>query len=77
MPVRQRGARGGSKRDAGAAGDRFVAGWKPNINLPSLGDTFLILTMGPDQNMVTKRPYNWSPGLILVDFCTIFRARPI
>lgn len=32
MPVRRRGARGGSKRDSGAAGDRSVAGLKPNIN---------------------------------------------
>jgi hypothetical protein len=27
--------------------------------------------------MVTKRPLNWSPGLILGAFCTIFRARPV
>ncbi len=25
---------------------------------------------------VTKAPYNWSPGLILGAFCTIFRAGP-
>ena len=33
--------------------------------------------VGPDQKMVTKRPSNWSPGLILNAFCTIFRARPV
>ena len=33
--------------------------------------------MGPDQKVGTKEPYNWSPGLILGDFCTIFRARPV
>ena len=33
--------------------------------------------VGADQNMVTKRPQNWSPGLILGAFCTIFRARPV
>ncbi len=27
--------------------------------------------------MVTKRPSNWSPGLILGAFCTIYRARPV
>jgi hypothetical protein len=26
---------------------------------------------------VTKRPYNWSPGLIVVVFLTVFRARPV
>ncbi len=38
---------------------------------------FQFLVVGPDQNMVTKRHYNWSPGLILDVFCTIFRARPV
>ena len=33
--------------------------------------------VGPDQKMVTERPYNWSPGLILGAFCIIFRARPV
>ena len=33
--------------------------------------------MGPDQKVGTKEPYNWSPGLILGAFCTIFRARPV
>ena len=33
--------------------------------------------MWPDQEMVTKLPWNWSPGLILGAFCTIFRARPV
>ncbi len=33
--------------------------------------------VGPDQQMVTKRPSNWSPGPILGAFCTIFRARPV
>jgi hypothetical protein len=27
--------------------------------------------------MVTKRPYNWSPGLMLGASCTIFRNRPV
>jgi hypothetical protein len=27
--------------------------------------------------MVTKRPYNWSPGLILGACCPIFRSRPV
>ncbi len=27
--------------------------------------------------MVTKRPYNWSPGLILDAFCITFPARPV
>ena len=27
-----------------------------------------------DQEMATKWPYNWSPGIILGAFCTIFRA---
>ncbi len=40
-------------------------------------DTFLILTLGPDQKSVMKRPYNWSPGLILGAFCTLFRAGPV
>jgi hypothetical protein len=26
---------------------------------------------------VTKRHYNWSPGLVLGTFCTIFRAGPV
>jgi hypothetical protein len=38
---------------------------------------FKFVIVGPDQKMVTKRPYNWSPGLILGAFCTIFRARPV
>ncbi len=38
---------------------------------------FQFLIVGPDQEMATKRPYNWSPGLILGAFCTIFRARPV
>ncbi len=33
--------------------------------------------VGPDQQMVTERPSNWSPGLIWGAFCTIFRARPV
>ncbi len=33
--------------------------------------------VGPDQNMVTKRPQSWPPELILGAFCTIFRARPV
>ena len=37
----------------------------------------LFLSMGPDQQMVSKRPWNWSPGLMLGAFCTIFRARPV
>ena len=27
--------------------------------------------------MVTKLPWNWSPGLIVDAFCTIFQARPV
>ncbi len=38
---------------------------------------FKFLFLGPDQKMVTKRPENWPPGLILGAFCTIFRARPV
>ncbi len=30
--------------------------------------------VGPDRETVTKRPYNWSSGLILDAFCTTFRA---
>ncbi len=33
--------------------------------------------VGPDHKMVTKRPQNLSPGLILGALCTIFRARPV
>ena len=29
------------------------------------------------KKIVTKRHCNWSPGLILGAFCTIFRARPV
>ena len=29
---------------------------------------------GLGQEMATRWPYNWSPGLILGAFCTIFRA---
>ena len=38
---------------------------------------FEFVTVDVDQNMVTKRPYNWSPGLSLNVFCTISRARPV
>ncbi len=38
---------------------------------------FKLISAGPDQNIVTKRLYNWSPGLILGEFCIIFRARPV
>ncbi len=34
------------------------------------------LSVGPDQKMVTKWCSNWSPGLLLGAFSTIFRARP-
>ncbi len=46
-------------------------------HLPSLSDTFYFFIVGPDQKMVTKRPSHWSPGQILVAFCTICRARPV
>ncbi len=42
-----------------------------------LATHFKFLIVGPDQNMVTKQPYHWSPGLILCGFCTIARARPV
>jgi hypothetical protein len=35
---------------------------------------FKFLLVGPDQKLVTKRPYSWSPGLGA--FCNVFRARP-
>ncbi len=38
---------------------------------------FAFFIVDPDQKMVTKQPYNWSPGLIWGLFCTIFRARPV
>ncbi len=38
---------------------------------------FKFSIVGPDQKMVTKQLYNWSPGPILGAFCTIFRARPV
>jgi hypothetical protein len=28
-------------------------------------------------SIVSKWPYNWSPGLTLCAFCTIFRAWPV
>ena len=37
----------------------------------------IFLIMGPDQKTVTKWHYNRSPGLIVGEFCTIFRARPL
>ncbi len=38
---------------------------------------FIFLIKGPDQKMVTKRPYNWSPGLILCAICTICQPDPL
>ncbi len=37
----------------------------------------MILVVGADQKMVSKRPYNWYPGLILGVLCTICRARSL
>ncbi len=31
----------------------------------------------PDQKMLTKRPSNWSPGLILSAFRTVFEPDPL
>ncbi len=45
----------------------------PNYRLVTHFNFFIV---GPDKIMDTKRPYNWSPGLILGAFCTSFRARP-
>ncbi len=33
--------------------------------------------VGQDHEMATKWPYNWSPGLILAAFRTIFLAWPV
>ena len=38
---------------------------------------FKFLLVGPDQTMVMKRPYNWSPELLVGPFCTIFQAQPV
>jgi hypothetical protein len=49
----------------------------PGIPNYRLVTHFRFLIVGPDQHMVTERPWNWSPGLIVGAFCTIFRARPV
>ncbi len=45
----------------------------PDDCLQSLRD-FNLSFLGSDQEVAMRWPYNWSLGLILGAFCTIFRA---
>jgi hypothetical protein len=43
-------------------------------NILSLKQPFYMLVFGLDRELATKWLYNWSSGLVLAEFCTIFRA---
>ncbi len=65
-----------TSREPGQAGSGPAPDWYCHAYLRLVTDLKLLF-VGPDQKMVTKRPYNWSPGLILTAFCTILQARPV
>ncbi len=64
-PVRNRRCPAGSFKVFGA------------LYLLSDKQPFYILVFGSGQELATKRHCNWSTGLILGEFCIIYRARPV